>query len=133
MRALLTVLFVVMAVPVSAQTGTPTNWILQLYVAGGAAVGTGTSVSAPAVQCGQTRVAGDTQNPTMWKWADPADSTKDCVFNDAARLAALPDGNYEGTVRAVNSDGMSAESARAPFTRRRPNPPAVPTDLRITQ
>lgn len=116
-----------------AQTGTPTSWNLRIYAAGGATAQSTVSVTTAQVQCGQVKATGSTTNPTIWRWDDPADAAKDCVFSDATRLTALADGSYEGTAQAVNADGSSAESARSPFTRRRPNPPAVPTGVRVSQ
>lgn len=131
--ALITVAMVAFTAPALAQTGVPTNWNLRTYAAGASAPLSTITVTTAQVQCGQAKATGATTNPTVWRWDDPADVTKDCVFTDATRLTALADGSYEGTAQAVNADGSSAESARVPFTRRRPNPPAVPSGLRIIQ
>ena len=116
---------------VVAQTGVPTSWNLRIYNAGSATASSNLPVTTAQVQCGQSKMTGGALNVTVWRWDDPADPTKDCVYTDA-RLTALPDGSYEGTAQAVNADGSSAETARVPFTRRRPNPPPVPTGLKFT-
>lgn len=121
------------AVAVHAQTGTPTSYVLRVYAAGGAQVGAAVTVAASQVSCNQPTATGSNLNPTRWRWNDPVNVGRDCVFDDASRLTALPDGNYEGTAAAANADGTSAETARVPFVRRRPNPPAVPTGLRLTE
>lgn len=114
-----------------AQTGTPTSWTLRIYQAG-QATAQAITVTAAQVQCNQTSpTALGTENPTRWIWNDVANAGKVCIYADT-RLAALADGSYEGTASASNADGSSAETARVPFTRRRPNPPAVPTGLSFT-
>lgn len=133
MRALIAaVLLLLYAVPASAQTGTPTSWNLHRYIAGSSTKLDSITVTTAQVQCGQVKAGGGALNVQFWRWDDPADTTKDCVYNDASRFNALPDGNYEGTAQASNADGSSAETARVPFTRRRPNPPPAPTGLRFT-
>lgn len=132
MRVLLVSLgIVLMSAGLWAQTGTATSYVLKVYQAGSQ---TATSVTVPssAVQCNQARITGSNVNPSKWRWDDPLNAGRDCVFDDTARLQALADGSYEGTATAVNADGASAETARVPFVRRRPNPPAVLTGLRVT-
>jgi hypothetical protein len=133
MRGLLVVLILLCVASTSlAQSGTPVSWRLQIYLAGGGPVGVPVTVTKPAVQCGQTRPAqANTLNPVRWRWFDTADKTKDCLFDDAVRLQALPDGQYEGTITAINADGPAAEGPRLPFERRRPNPPAVAEGGRV--
>lgn len=132
----LTALLMLSATPALAQTGTPTNYILRVYNGTSTTlVGTPLTIPASAVLCNQVKVTATppTLNPTEWRWNDPANpTTRDCVFNDATRLTALADGAYEGTASASNADGESAESNRFPFVRRRPNPPAAPSGLRLT-
>lgn len=125
------VFLMVFAASAQAQTGTPTSWKLAIYA--GTTVVSTTTVTAAQVQCNQPAPTGSTENPKLWSWDDVANAGKKCVFDDTARLVALPDGSYTGGVTAVNADGQSAESARAPFTRRRPNPPAVPTGVSLSQ
>lgn len=116
-----------------AQTGTPTSWTLRVYQ-GATVIGSPTVVTTAQVQCNQTPPATtNNQNPTRWVWNDITNAGKVCIFDDAARLTGLGDGSYEGTASAANADGSSAETARIPFSRLRPNPPAVPTGLVITK
>lgn len=132
-RAFLAVLFCLYAAPALAQTGTPTSYVLRVYVQGAALpIAPAATIPVASFQCGQPKATGSTVNPTKWRINDPANATLDCVLDDTARLNGLSDGNYEGTLAAANADGTSAETARAPFSRRRPNPPAVPSNLRIT-
>ena len=128
-------LLVLYAASASAQTGTPASWNLRIYQQGGGTqVVPLVNVSAPTVACNQAApTSTNTENPTKWVWDDVSNAGKVCIYLDATRLQGLPDGQYEGTAQAVNADGSSAESARAPFTRRRPNPPAAPSGVRLTQ
>jgi hypothetical protein len=123
---------VLFAVSAFAQTGTPTSWNLRLYTAGGAQLNA-ISVTTAQASCNQPVPTASGINPTKWWWGDPVNSGRACLYDDATRLLALADGNYEGAAQAVNADGSSAETARVPFTRRRPNPPAVPTGGLFTQ
>ena len=121
------------SVAASAQTGTPTSYTLKTYQAGTATVALAPlTVSVAQLACNQDAPSTtSTENPTRWSWADPVNAGKVCIYTDT-RLATLADGAYEGTASAANADGSSAETARVPFTRRRPNPPAAPGGLRIT-
>jgi hypothetical protein len=131
-RLCVTVLFCLLPVALSAQGIASYN--LRVYPAGSATATTSLNVPVASISCNQAPVAGvNVENPTTWRWSDPTNAGRDCVFTDAARFTALPDGSFEGTVQALNADGPSAETARVPFTRRRPAPPAVPTNPRITQ
>jgi hypothetical protein len=123
--------FVLYAVPVLAQTGIPTAWTLKVYNAGTSISPYAVTVPIAQVTCNQATApgAGSGEN-TIWSWDDPVNAGKFCSY--VVGTSSLPDGNYEGTAVASNADGVSAESARIPFTRRRPNPPAAPTGLRIT-
>ena len=135
MKTWLTILALFIASPALAQTGQPTSWVLRLYATGSPTPVSSVTVSTLQVTCNQLRATTTTNptNPTTWLWEDPANSTRDCVFADATRLSALPDGSYEGAAVAVNADGASLESVRAPFVRSRPNPPAVPGNPRFTR
>ena len=130
MRGLFAILCLLYAVPVFAQTGIPTQYVFVIYQ-GQAPVSTAT-VQKTQLTCGLPKSTGGSTNPTKWRFDDPANPATDCVYDDTTRLMGLPDGNYEGTARAVNADGSSPETARVPFVRRRPNPPGVPTGLRIS-
>jgi hypothetical protein len=127
---------ILFAAPLLAQTGQPTEWTLRVYPAGGQTPTTTLTVPAAQVSCDQPDTPDPgtpSTNPTFWAWDDPAIAGRDCRFTDQARFDALPDGQYEGTVVATNADGSSPESARVPFVRRRPNPPAAPTGLRFSR
>lgn len=122
------------AAPVSAQTGAPTSYIFRIYQSGSnTVIGGLLSVPAANIPCDLAPETGSNINPVRWRFVDPARPTRECEFPDAARLTALSDGNYEGTAAAANADGTSAETARVPFVRRRPNPPSVPTGLKVIQ
>ena len=118
---------------VYAQTGVPTSWTLRIYQPGSATALNTLAVPVASVTCNQAPVSSTppATNPTTWRWDDPATAGRDCVYADTTRLIALADGNYEGTAVASNADGVSAESARVPFVRRRANPPGVPMGLRL--
>lgn len=132
MKVWLTVLALLLSTPALAQTGTPTSYTLRVYAQGVASPVTALVVQATQVLCNQPVVnAVNVTNPTVWFWDDRTQVGKLCLFSDAERFAALPDGAYEATVQAINADGSSGESSRVPFSRRRPNPPAVPTGLRL--
>lgn len=125
---------VLLAASASAQTGAPTSWTLRIYAQGAPTALSSVTVQASQVQCNQAPdpVTAPLVNPDVWEWNDVVlPPGRVCLYRDASRLQSLPDGAYEGTVQAVNTDGPSAEGPRVPFTRLRPNPPAVPTGLRI--
>jgi hypothetical protein len=128
-----TLAVVLWAVPSLAQTGAPTSWTLRVYAQGGQSALSTITLGAAQVACNQPFVSSTAPvtNPTLWAWDDPISSGRECRFDDASRLTALPDGAYEATAQAINSDGTSPETARVPFIRRRPNPPPVPTGLRF--
>lgn len=133
-RLFLAVALCLYAAPALAQTGIPTSYTLKIYTDGTPLVNT-LSVGVAQVTCNLATAPTGTvpaENPTTWVWDDPVNAGKFCTFNDSARFSALPNGNYHGTATALNADGSSAETASVPFTRRRPNPPAVPTGLRIS-
>jgi hypothetical protein len=126
---------------VSAQAPTPAvSYDLRTYNATGTLLAV---LNVPIAQwaCGQPKQSGgttaDTTNPTRWVINDPANpTTLDCIYNDATRLAALPDGGYQGGIIAVDSAGVrSPESTPlSPFTRQRPVqplPPLAPTGVRV--
>jgi hypothetical protein len=130
--ALVLLAFGLSVVPVSAQTGAPTSWVLRIYVQGSATPLSTFTVSVSQVACNQAAATGSSENPTTWRWDDIANAGRQCAYSDS-RFSGLPDGSYEGTAQALNADGSSAETARVPFTRRRSNPPAVPTGLLFTR
>jgi hypothetical protein len=132
--ALIALLAVFVCAPiVEAQTGVPTSWNLRIYQQGTATqVVPAVTVSAPAVACNQAAPATtSTENPDKWVWDDVQNVGRVCIYLDAARLGALADGSYEGAAVAANADGSGAESARAPFNRRRPNPPGAPLGVKV--
>jgi hypothetical protein len=134
-RVLLAAALCLYAAPALAQTGIPASYTLRIYTDGTPQV-SALTVSLAQITCNLATSPGTgtepAENPTLWVWDDPVNAGKFCSFNDGARLSALPNGNYHGTATAENADGSSAETASVPFSRRRPNPPAAPTGLRVT-
>ena len=110
----------------------PVSYTVTVYVAGAQSpLGTPLTVQASQVPCDLPPAVGFSNiNPDRWRWVDPARPGRECELPDAARLGALQDGNYEGTILAT-ADNASAPTARVPFVRRRPQTPAVPTGLKI--
>lgn len=131
MRALLTGLMVLVASVALAQTAQPTSYTFRVRDAQGVLVGPPLTVQATQVLCDLAPAVGFTNvNPDRWRWVDPARPTRECELPDAARLAALPDGDYSGTITA-NADLPSAETTPIPFVRRRPQTPGVPTGGKV--
>jgi hypothetical protein len=132
-RVLLAAALCLYAAPALAQTGIPASYTLRIYTDGTPQV-SALTVSLAQITCNLATSPGTgtepAENPTLWIWDDPVNAGKLCAFTDS-RFSALPNGNYHGTATAENADGSSAETASVPFTRRRPNPPAVPTGLRV--
>jgi hypothetical protein len=114
-----------------AQTAPPpTSYVLRIYAPGQPV--SAVTIQAIEAECDQPRFTGSNLNPTTWRWFDPANPDRDCMYRgDAARLAALPDGGYEGAIVAV-AGIEGSESPRVPFGRRRPIPPAAVTGVRVT-
>lgn len=121
--------------PATAQTtDPPTSYTLRIYVTGQPAALSTATIQATAVACNQAAPAPTVPpalNPTRWIWDDPVTAGRVCIYSDATRFNGLADGSYEGTAQALNAAGSSAETARIPFTRRRPTLPGVPTNPRI--
>lgn len=115
-----------------AQTApAPTSYVLRIYAPGQPV--SAVTIQASEAECNQPRVTGSNVNPTTWRWFDPANPERDCMYRgDAPRLAALPDGGYEGAIVAV-AVIEGPESARFPFGRRRPIPPAAVTGVRVIE
>lgn len=93
----------------------------------------GDAFPAAAALCNQADPGPlSTINPTRVVWDDAAHPGRVCTYvvPSTGLLPALPVGNYEGTLLAVNAAG-SAESARSPFTRLAP--PPVPSGLRFVR
>jgi hypothetical protein len=133
MRAVLVSVCLVMMGAVHAEAqGAPTAYVLAIYQAGSSTPTSSATVAKSAMTCGQPKATGVSTNPTKWRIDDPANAALDCVYDDTVRLQALADGSYEASAKASNADGTSAETARVPFVRRRPNPPGVPTGVRLS-
>jgi hypothetical protein len=126
-------LAVFLAAPVFAQTP-PVSYDLIIYTPGSATAQT-RNVLATAVQCNQPVPTTTNANPTTWFWSDPQFTGRLCKADDAARLTALPDGTYNGTVVPIDANGIrGVESASAPFTRlRAPLPPVAVTGVRLAR
>lgn len=92
-------------------------YVLNIYQQGSASASMVLVVPIEEWVCGQTKIIGPSENPTLWAFDDPANPLlMDCVHVDT-RLPALPDGHYEGTAQATTSDRVSPEGNRAAFTR----------------
>lgn len=106
------------------------------YYAVGAAVATATEgFSASSVVCNQAPPTSTvTVNPTMVVWDDPALPGRVCRWDAPATalLQTAPIGAWEAALVAINSAGVSPESARAPFSRAAVPAPA-PTGLRVVR
>lgn len=89
--------------------------------------------------CGQYPIVNtDATNPTTIEWDDPLNPGYKCQYTESVGgiLLSLPTGNYEATLRAVNSFGTSAESNRAPFvviSMPGPTIPTIPTGLKFVR
>lgn len=94
------------------------SYDLNVYVSG-ATVPSTRVVPASVVICDlATAPVGDSVNPAIWWWQNPAKPTTWCKTDDTARLAALPVGSYTGAVIGVNAAGTRGpESPRVPFSR----------------
>lgn len=105
------------------------TYTLRVYAAGGASAQAITVLNG--VSCNLDRSASsNTTNPNQAEWDDPVTAGKVCRWVDSGgTLLLLPSGNYEGTLTRTTSDGVSAESSRAPFSIQKP--PAAPTGLRF--
>jgi len=129
---LVSLLAVCLATPALAQT-VAVSYDLVIYTPGSPTAQT-RNVLASGVACDQAApTTMVTVNPTSWYWDDPARAGRVCKVDDTIRLAALPDGSYNGTVIPVAEDGTRGlESASSPFSRLRalPPPPAR-TGVRI--
>ncbi len=124
-----------LAVPAAAQDPI-TGYEFRIYAPNATAPQIITPVPLANVSCNLVKatVTSNT-NPTMALWDDPVNVGKDCrwIFSTPAPgpVLALPSGPYSASLVALNSSGLSAESALAPFTRERV--PAAPTAVRITR
>jgi hypothetical protein len=87
------------AVSVSAQTGTPTSWVLRIYVQGSATPLSSFAVSANDVGCNLASLPGSGENPITWLWDDISNVGRQCAYSDS-RFSGLPAGFYEGTAQA---------------------------------
>jgi hypothetical protein len=119
-----------------AQTTTPIDaWQLNFYLPGATTPFQGPMVIGNTdVTCSQLKQTGSTVNPNRVAWDDPANSQRDCIATTTQGvLIAWPTavGNYEATLRASNSIGVSAESNRAPFAVG--VAPAPPTNVRAVR
>lgn len=125
--------WVALGAPAQAQDP-PTSYTLRVYAQGAASPLTTLDVPIIGISCDQPDTpppAETPTNPKKWAWDDPDRVGRDCVYLDGARFDALPDGDYDATIIAVNAAGASTEHPRVPFVRRRPQPPAAPMGLRI--
>ena len=122
-------------VPSAAFAQSVDSWHLQFYLPGATQPFQGPMVIGNTdVTCSQPKQSGSIVNPNRVAWDDPANSQRDCVASSAQGvLIAFPVaiGNYEATLRAVNSIGISGESNRAPFAVG--VAPAPPTNLRVVR
>lgn len=119
-----------LSVPADAQTAAA-SYDLIIYVPA-SPISQTRNVLASAVQCDQPTPTGTNINPNTWFWSDPARAGRFCRTDDTARLDALADGSYNGTVTPIAADGTrGVESASVPFLRSRNKPPAAVTGVLI--
>jgi PKD repeat protein len=116
-----------LAQTLGAQTLPIDSYKERFYAVGASAPTQTNSFQASAVTCNVTLPTGTTVNPTTLYWTDLGNAGKFCKIDRSAILAAVPIGNYEATLSAVNAAGESAESNRAPFVRA--TPPSAPTNV----
>lgn len=136
MKRMLYLVLVTLALSQPATAQTVDYWELSFYNQGAPSPFIGPlRITQTDASCSQPEQGGGSNvNPTRVVWDDPVDSTKDCVaFTTQGQIIGFPTaiGNYEGTLRAINSIGTSPESARAPFVRA--DAPGAPTNLRIVR
>jgi hypothetical protein len=94
------------------------SYQVRYYAAGASAPQQVYTIPANAVVCNQAPSSSTlTANPTRIEWDDPQASGRVCRYDEVpgGPLFALPVGNYEGTLVALNANGASPESNRAPF------------------
>jgi hypothetical protein len=136
---LLALVLVLIGFPAYAQTGTmPNSYDVNVYLRSQPAGSPPQSVVGQTTNpCGvmPKLPASPTipVNPTRVRIDDPtAPSTTDCEFLVAARVSALPDGDYDFSITAKFAAPVgNLEGPRVPFVRRRPAlPPAAPTGTR---
>lgn len=117
-----------------AQGQTIDSYIVQFFAPGASAPMAQTeSWPVGASVCNQPTQTGSTVNPTRYVWADPDNPGKDCVFTPSAvgTLPALPIGDFEAFLKAVNVNGASDPSNKATFSKTDPRVPSAPTGFRI--
>lgn len=116
MRGLLYALAICLYATTAQAQSDPVNYELNVY-ATGASIPATRVVPASAVFCDRPMPALNSMNPNKWGWPDPAHIGRVCEIDDAPRLAALPDGNYAGSITDVYPDGTRGpESLKIPFT-----------------
>ncbi len=135
MRIFVSLVFMaVSAAPALAQA--PTSYVIRIYQGTSTVPAQSFTVTAQQVSCNQlqpTVKAPPVENPIMVVWNDYVNAGQACLYVNPQIFEALADGSYEGTISAATDSEESPESARVPFSRRRPNPPAVPTGVRFTR
>ena len=113
------------------------KWQLRIYLAGAAVPISSTDLLVANVACGlPAPLTGSTINPNKVGWDNVAPGSGFCRWDDPGTgvLNSLPFGaaSYDATLVAVNGTLVSAESAKATFTRPGVTP-AAPTGLRVVR
>lgn len=140
---LLAGLLLLLAVPVSAQTGALVS-VTANVCPQGSIVGCqlSTVLVTPATQCNLTPPVGYpgsstlVTNPTQFAFDDPVNGGKVCLVSASSFLAALPviAGNYVATMTVLNDFGFASgvSVTSNPFKRAVVSgPPPVPTNPRV--
>jgi len=100
-----------------AQTGVD-SYDLQFYNPGATMPFQNYPFDSSEVQCNQPAPIITTGNPTKIFWDDTDNIGMVCIHTPSSGpLFSLPNGNYEGTLIAINQFGSSGESNRSPFSR----------------
>lgn len=124
--------------PCSVSAQSITSYPYKIYNQGAAQPLQSATFQSANVTCGQAKTAppsGTVANPSVVRFDDPSDKTKDCVWTDPGNgiLFSLPFGAtvYESTIAGTNTVGTSPESARSNLFTRPGSVPTVLTGLRV--
>jgi hypothetical protein len=130
------VLGVALLAPAPAAAQAIEAYRVNYYFAGGVQPFQVWPFTAASVRCDQTPegVPG-LRNPIGIEWTDPDRPGRACQYDEIAGgpLFAMPIGNYELTLVAINAAGASGESNRAPFALGdgTAGPPPAPLNVRV--
>jgi len=101
----------------SAQTGVD-NYDLQFYNVGATMPFQSYQFLESETVCNQPAPSVGTGNPNLIFWDDIDNAGMVCIHTPSGGpLFSVPNGDYEGTLVAINQFGTSGESNRAPFSK----------------